>query len=426
MCEPLPRFVVWAGVVYRSRYRSAHVWGWLWGERESGSGWGVLLWRARFEILFTRKQRRKKNNQARSQNEGWEREEDRVPTCTSRILEGRYRETDLSNSVSNHQPDAHYKRPRFSLFERRVDYEASSRPTLFSPRPPGPRLSLFAMDDDFPLVMTLDDDDVDDGASSDGSDDFALAAAAAPAKGGRKARHARDVSSSGIADIASDLVASVDGSHGLAGSTAALAEAEVAGVGVSRRHATLEARLQSRAAVLAAEGAEGEAEEAEVEAEAEALREVKKGRRAREAAAAAEAAAARGGRGKEKGKEKGGARAGSAAAPDEGGAAAGEAGGSEAGEALTRPEAKSFKELGLSLPLLKAVQELGFEAPTPIQAAVVPAALRGLDICGSAVTGSGKTAAFTLPILERLRHRSRREQAAPRTARLLSDRTFRC
>ena len=58
----------------------------------------------------------------------------------------------------------------------------------------------------------------------------------------------------------------------------------------------------------------------------------------------------------------------------------------------------------------------GFEAPTPIQAAVVPAALRGLDICGSAVTGSGKTAAFTLPILERLRHRSRCEQAAPRSS----------
>ena len=76
------------------------------------------------------------------------------------------------------------------------------------------------MDDDFPLVMTLDDDDVDDGASSDGSDDFAFAAAAAPAKGSRKARHAREGSSSGIADIASDLVASVDGSRGLAGSTA--------------------------------------------------------------------------------------------------------------------------------------------------------------------------------------------------------------
>ena len=58
--------------------------------------------------------------------------------------------------------------------------------------------------------------------------------------------------------------------------------------------------------------------------------------------------------------------------------------------------------------MLKAVSELGFATPTPIQAAVLPPALRGVDICASAVTGSGKTAAFLLPALERLLHRPRR------------------
>lgn len=70
--------------------------------------------------------------------------------------------------------------------------------------------------------------------------------------------------------------------------------------------------------------------------------------------------------------------------------------------------ATSFEELQLSRPLIKAVGELGFAKPTPIQAAVIPHALKGLDLCASAVTGSGKTAAFLLPILERLLYRPRR------------------
>lgn len=48
---------------------------------------------------------------------------------------------------------------------------------------------------------------------------------------------------------------------------------------------------------------------------------------------------------------------------------------------------------------------MGFVKPTPIQATVIPLALAGRDICASAVTGSGKTAAFLLPVLERLLHR---------------------
>lgn len=66
---------------------------------------------------------------------------------------------------------------------------------------------------------------------------------------------------------------------------------------------------------------------------------------------------------------------------------------------------QSFADLHLSRPLLKACQALGYTHPTPIQAACIPLALAGRDICGSAVTGSGKTAAFTLPVLERLLHR---------------------
>jgi hypothetical protein len=71
----------------------------------------------------------------------------------------------------------------------------------------------------------------------------------------------------------------------------------------------------------------------------------------------------------------------------------------------------SWDELQLSRPLLRALKELGFASPTPIQAATVPAALGGRDVCGSAVTGSGKTAAFMLPVLERLIYRPRRVAA---------------
>ena len=70
--------------------------------------------------------------------------------------------------------------------------------------------------------------------------------------------------------------------------------------------------------------------------------------------------------------------------------------------------AATFEELKLSKPLIKAVGELGFARPTPIQAAVIPHALKGVDLCASAQTGSGKTAAFMLPILERLLYRPRR------------------
>lgn len=70
--------------------------------------------------------------------------------------------------------------------------------------------------------------------------------------------------------------------------------------------------------------------------------------------------------------------------------------------------ANSFMELNLSRPLLRACETLGYTKPTPIQAACIPLALTGRDICGSAMTGSGKTAAFALPTLERLLFRPKR------------------
>ncbi len=62
----------------------------------------------------------------------------------------------------------------------------------------------------------------------------------------------------------------------------------------------------------------------------------------------------------------------------------------------------SFKELGLSQELLTAVEDLGFEEPSPIQVLAIPALLTGKDAVGQAQTGTGKTAAFGLPILEEL------------------------
>jgi ATP-dependent RNA helicase RhlE len=63
---------------------------------------------------------------------------------------------------------------------------------------------------------------------------------------------------------------------------------------------------------------------------------------------------------------------------------------------------QTFASLGFSGPLLQCIRLVGFEHPTPIQAAVIPTALTGRDIVGLAQTGSGKTAAFALPIAERL------------------------
>ncbi|UYH51731.1 DEAD/DEAH box helicase [Candidatus Kirkpatrickella diaphorinae] len=59
-----------------------------------------------------------------------------------------------------------------------------------------------------------------------------------------------------------------------------------------------------------------------------------------------------------------------------------------------------FDTLGLSAPLLKAIEEIGYERPTPIQARAIPFVIRHRDVLGVAQTGTGKTASFTLPMLE--------------------------
>lgn len=62
----------------------------------------------------------------------------------------------------------------------------------------------------------------------------------------------------------------------------------------------------------------------------------------------------------------------------------------------------SFASLGLSSPILEAVAEQGYETPTPIQLQAIPAVLAGKDVMAAAQTGTGKTAGFTLPLLQRL------------------------
>ncbi|MGB3376405.1 MAG: DEAD/DEAH box helicase, partial [Microbacterium sp.] len=61
-----------------------------------------------------------------------------------------------------------------------------------------------------------------------------------------------------------------------------------------------------------------------------------------------------------------------------------------------------FEQLGLTGPVLKAIRDLGYETPSPIQAATIPLLLEGRDVLGTAQTGTGKTAAFALPVLEHL------------------------
>lgn len=78
---------------------------------------------------------------------------------------------------------------------------------------------------------------------------------------------------------------------------------------------------------------------------------------------------------------------------------------------------KSFSELNLAQPIFRAIVAEGYERPTPIQAAAIPHLLSGRDLIGCAQTGTGKTAAFALPILHRLQ--ATRKKTPPRSARVL-------
>ncbi|HEU4758207.1 MAG TPA: DEAD/DEAH box helicase, partial [Agromyces sp.] len=71
-------------------------------------------------------------------------------------------------------------------------------------------------------------------------------------------------------------------------------------------------------------------------------------------------------------------------------------------EAPAEPPQTTFADLGLEGPVLKALDDVGYETPSAIQAATIPTLLAGRDVVGLAQTGTGKTAAFALPILARL------------------------
>ena len=67
-----------------------------------------------------------------------------------------------------------------------------------------------------------------------------------------------------------------------------------------------------------------------------------------------------------------------------------------------KPGTTSFRDLGLSAPLIKVLDEIGYETPTPIQSQAIPHLMNGRDILGHAPTGTGKTAAFALPLLSNI------------------------
>ncbi len=70
-----------------------------------------------------------------------------------------------------------------------------------------------------------------------------------------------------------------------------------------------------------------------------------------------------------------------------------------------------FADLGISAPILKAIEEMGYEAPTKIQSAAIPKIREGRDVAGQAQTGTGKTAAFAVPLLEKIDTKSGKVQA---------------
>jgi ATP-dependent RNA helicase DeaD len=80
-------------------------------------------------------------------------------------------------------------------------------------------------------------------------------------------------------------------------------------------------------------------------------------------------------------------------------------------DTLPAAPAPTFADLGLPAPLLKALNDVGYETPSPIQAQTIPPLLQGKDVLGQAQTGTGKTAAFALPVLARIDLKNRSPQA---------------
>jgi len=85
----------------------------------------------------------------------------------------------------------------------------------------------------------------------------------------------------------------------------------------------------------------------------------------------------------------------------------------DATDDATAPDVVTFADLGLPAGVLAAVTTLGYEEPTPIQRETIPSLIAGRDLLGQAATGTGKTAAFALPILERISRTGPRPTTAP-------------
>ncbi|MGN7969710.1 DEAD/DEAH box helicase [Microbacterium sp. 22296] len=83
----------------------------------------------------------------------------------------------------------------------------------------------------------------------------------------------------------------------------------------------------------------------------------------------------------------------------------------DSAEAETAPAQLTFSDLGLDANVLKALKDVGYETPSAIQAATIPVLLQGRDVVGLAQTGTGKTAAFALPILSQMETGSKNPQA---------------
>ena len=71
---------------------------------------------------------------------------------------------------------------------------------------------------------------------------------------------------------------------------------------------------------------------------------------------------------------------------------------------MSETQSSTFAELGLGAKVLAAVKSLGYESPSPVQEQAIPAVLAGKDVLAAAQTGTGKTAAFLLPVLNDLPH----------------------
>src|SRR3982750_586392 len=74
-------------------------------------------------------------------------------------------------------------------------------------------------------------------------------------------------------------------------------------------------------------------------------------------------------------------------------------------------ETMDFAALGISEPVLESLRQMGFEEPTPVQSRAIPLLLEGRDVVAQALTGTGKTAAFGIPLVERIDTRRNAPQA---------------